>query len=238
MIRETRDWRDEFTKAQLNQLRVALPEGINAAQERASRAQTEYRDPKGHNYIYGVGMARGAQDECQQRLVSLSAYSERPVPRSTRVTMHLGDHLIHVQRVGMKMPNDHLRVRLNYISEARRDQLTTASSDVYAATPHPPLFEIPDEDVFATLEEADGAARSSGLGALFVAYYSSSPFGLGQMFLAPAQLRGNYLEFSDPEPLVYRRTGLTAAAESAPKPATKRFAAGERPRTTTTLRDV
>ncbi|MFF0911514.1 hypothetical protein ACFWZW_12550 [Microbacterium enclense] len=138
----------------------------------------------------------------------------------------------------MKMPNDHRRVRLNYISEARRDQLTTASSDAYTATPHPPLFEMPDEDVFATVEEADDAARSSSLGALFVAYYSSSPFGLGHMFLAPAQLRGNYLEFSDPEPLAYRRTGLTTTAEATTEVASKRFASGERPRTTITLRDV
>lgn len=236
MTGEQKNWRDEFTKTQLSLLRIALPEGVNAAQERSSRAQTEYRDPKGHNYVYGTGMARGAQDECQQRLQTLSAYSERPVPRSTRVTMHVGEHLIHIQRVGKRMPNDHLRVRLNYISEARRDQLTTASSDTYAIAMQTPMFEMPDEDVFATLEEADSVARASGAGVLFVAYYSSTPFGLGQMYLAPAQLHGSYLEFSDPEPLVYRRTGST---EQVAKPAseTKRFASGERPRTTAKLRN-
>lgn len=236
MTGEQKNWRDEFAKAQLTLLRSALPEGINAAQERSSRAQTEYRDPKGHNYIYGTGMARGAQDECQQRLQKLGAYSERPVPRSTRVTMHVGEHLIHIQRVGKRMPNNHLRVRLNYISEARRDQLTTASSDTYAPVLQTPMFEMPDEDVFATLEEADSVARTAQAGALFVAYYSSTPFGLGQMYLAPAQLRGNYLEFSDPEPLVYRRTGSTAQAAK-PAATAKRFASGERPRTTTKLRN-
>lgn len=235
MTGEHRNWRDEFTEGQLSLLRVALPEGINAAQERSSRAQTEYRDPKGHHYIYGTGMARGAQDECQQRLQSLRAYSERPVPRSSRVTMHIGDHLIHIQRVGKRMPNNHLRVRLNYISEARRDQLTAASSETYASAPQTPMFEMPEEDVFATLEEADSVARTAAAGVLFVAYFSSTPFGLGQMYLAPAQLRGNYLEFSDPEPLVYRRTGSTAQL-AAPLETTKRFAVGERPRTTTKLR--
>lgn len=235
MTGDHKNWRDEFTKPQLSLLRVALPDGINAAQERSSRAQTEYRDPKGHNYIYGTGMARGAQDECQQRLQGLNAYSERPVPRSTRVTMHVGEHLIHIQRVGKRMPNNHMRVRLNYISEARRDQLTTASSKMYASALQTPMFEMPQDDVFATLEEADIVARESGGGVLFVAYFSSTPFGLGQMYLAPAQLRGNYLEFSDPEPLVYRRTGSTTEL-AVPAEPPKRFAAGERPRTTTKLR--
>lgn len=235
MTGDHKNWRDEFTKGQLSLLRAALPEGINAAQERSSRAQTEYRDPNGHNYIYGTGMARGAQDECQQRLRSLNTYSERPVPRSTRVTMHVGEHLIHIQRVGKRMPNNHLRVRLNYISEARRDQLTTSSSETYASARQTPMFEMPQDDVFATLDEASSAARAAGSGVLFVAYFSSTPFGLGQMYFAPAQLRGNYLEFSDPEPLVYRRTGSTTQV-GAPADTTKRFAAGERPRTTTKLR--
>ncbi len=134
------------------------------------------------------------------------------------------------------MPNNHLRVRLNYISEARRDQLTDASSDAFASPPPTPLFELPQDDIFATLEEADDIARSSDGGGLFVAYFSSTPFALGQMYLAPAQLHGNYLEFSDPEPLVYRRTGATEKAAK-PAVAAKRFASGERPRTTTTLRN-
>ncbi|MFP3435519.1 hypothetical protein SB781_37800, partial [Paraburkholderia sp. SIMBA_061] len=75
--------------------------------------------------------------------------------------MHVGEHLIHIQRVGKRMPNNHLRVRLNYISEARRDQLTTASSDAYAPVLQTPMFEMPDEDVFAPLEEADSVARSA-----------------------------------------------------------------------------
>ena len=236
MTGELGNWREEFTKEQLTLLRRALPEGINAAQERSSRAQTEYRDPKGHHFIYGTGMARGAQDECQRRLQELSAYSERPVPRSTRVTMHVGGHLIHIQRVGKRMPNDHLRVRLPYLSDGRRDQLNDASNDAYAAAAAPSLFEMPqEEDVFATLEEANEVARATCGGGLFVAYYSSTPFGLGRMFFGPAVLRGNYLEFSDPEPLVYRRTGSTTA--TVPAATVKRFAAGERPRTTTKLRN-
>lgn len=234
---EAKNWRDEFTSEVLSALRLAIPEGLNAAQARSSRAQTEYRDPKGHQYIYGTGMARGAQDECQQRLQALTAYAERPVPRSSRVTMHLGDNLIHIQRVGKKMPNNHLRVRLNYLSEARRDQLTEASSDMYATMPPMPLFQLPEDDAFASLEEADAASRSLKSGSLFVAYFSSTPFALGQMYLAPAQLRGNYLEFADPEPLVFRRTGSTQKKQNDTATTVKRFASGDRPRTTAKLRD-
>ncbi|MES2865366.1 MAG: hypothetical protein V4703_01160, partial [Actinomycetota bacterium] len=74
---------------------------------------------------------------------------------------------------------------------------------------------------------------------MFVAYFSRTPFALGQMYFAPAQLRGNYLEFSDPESVVYRRTGSTAAAATGEAAkAARRFAAGERPRTTTRLRST
>lgn len=231
------DWRSEFTESALSALRIVLPEAINAAQVRSSRAHTEYQDPDDHQYIYGVGMAHGAPKECQARLRLLRGYSDRPVPRSTRVTMHLGNHLIHVQRVGSKMPRNHLRVRLSYLSESRRDSFARASNDKYAQPPAVPLFTLPSDDALATLDEA-AASASTHDGALFVAYYSSTPFALGKMYFAPAQLKGSYLEFTDPEPLIYRRTGVSAPAETTEaRPVARRFASGERPRTSARLRD-
>lgn len=237
---ERRDWRSEFNARQLTVLRTGLPEGINSAQVRSSRAHKGYEDPDGHRHLYGIGMAFAAAKDCRARLRELVGYSERPVPRSSRVTMHLGPHLIHVQRVGAQMPRNHLRVRLNSLSEARRDRFEKASSDTYAQRP-PTLFDLPTEDdqPVATWDDvAEHATEEIRSGSLFVAYFSSTPEALGQMYLAPAQLAGNYLEFADPEPLVFRRTGqTTSTSTTASTKIERKFAAGERPRTTTKLRD-
>lgn len=238
---ERRDWRSEFSKTQLATMRVGLPEGINSAQVRSSRAHKGYEDPDGHRHLYGIGMAFAAAKDCRARLREVTGYSERPVPRSSRVTMHLGPHLIHVQRVGARMPRNNLRVRLKSLSEARRERFEKASSDTYAER-HPTLFDLPrpkEEQAVANWDDVvEHATEDIRSGSLFVAYFSSTPEALGQMYLAPAQLAGNFLEFADPEPLVFRRTGQTtstASNESAKKE--RKFAVGERPRTTTKLRD-
>ncbi|WP_449407157.1 hypothetical protein [Microbacterium maritypicum] len=238
---ERRDWRSEFSTTQLATMRVGLPEGINSAQVRTSRAHKGYEDPDDHQHLYGIGMAYAAAKDCRQRLRELIGYSERPVPRSSRVTMHVGPHLIHVQRVGAQMPRNNLRIRLKSLSEARRERFEKASSDTYAQRPAT-LFDLPrsdDEQPVATWDDvAQHAAEEIRTGSLFVAYFSSTPEALGQMYLAPAQLAGNYLEFADPEPLIFRRTGQTTSSTSTKSTQTARvFAGGERPRTITKFRD-
>lgn len=237
---ERRDWRSEFSNTQLTTMRIALPEGIDSAQVRTSRAHKSYEDPDNHQHLYGIGMAYAAAKDCRARLRELTGYSERPVPRSSRVTMHVGPHLIHVQRVGAQMPKNNLRVRLKSLSEARRERFEKASSDTYSQRPAT-LFDLAFEDeqpVASWDDVAVHAAEEIRTGSLFVAYFSSTPDALGQMYLAPAQLAGNYLEFADPEPLIFRRTGQTTRATSEESSQVQRkFASGTRPRTTTKLRD-
>ncbi|WP_404434197.1 hypothetical protein LG299_06430 [Microbacterium lacus] len=233
------DWRRELTERQLVHLRTFAPLGIHRGQERSARAHTEYRDPDGHQFVYGVGMAHAAQKECQALLREVPGYSEDHVPRSSRMLMRLGHHVIHVQRVGKKMPRNHRRINLRNISDTRRETLTAASNARYADAPPQPLFALDsgDDEQHANLTEALGAAEAKK-GLLLVPYYSSTPFTVGQMYLAPAILSGNYLEFSDPEPLVYRQTGTTAqdAAREEPK-SNRKFASGARPKTSAKLRE-
>lgn len=233
------DWRQELTTNQLGLLRAAAPLGIHRGQERSARAHAEYRDPDGHQFVYGVGMAHAAQKECQALLREAPGYSEERVPRSSRMLVRLGPHVIHVQRVGKKMPRNHRRINLRNISDTRRETLTAASNARYADAPHQPLFALDagDDEKYANLGEALGAAEAEH-GLLLVPYYSSTPFTVGQMYLAPAVLSGNYLEFSDPEPLVYRQTGATAQDAPREEPSIpRRFASGERPKTSAKLRE-
>lgn len=154
--------------------------------------------------------------------------------------MHLGKHLIHVQRVGPRMPQNHLRVRLSYISESRRESFDQASSKKYAPAQEATLFDMADHDEpkVATWDDVEQAAADLRTVSLFVAYFSSTPQAVGSIYLAPAQLSGNYLEFFDPETLHFRRTGDTTSTASRDTSSdARKFAAGKRPRTTAKLRD-
>jgi hypothetical protein len=236
---ERRDWRSEFSQTELAMLRTGVPRGIDSAQTRSARAHVAYEDPE-DLHLYGSAMSRAASKDCREYLQQLDGYSERRVPRSSRVTMHLGKHLIHVQRVGARMPQNHHRVRLNHISEARRDSFNKASSTTYAPVANAVLFELADheESKVATWDDVEEAAADLTAGSLFVAYFSSNPQAVGRIYLAPAQLSGNYLEFFDPETLHFRRTGDTTTSEVKDSSSNlRKFAAGERPRTSTRLRD-
>lgn len=236
---EGRDWRSEFSLIELAILRTGVPRGIDSAQTRSARAHVAYEDPE-DLHLYGSAMSRAASKDCREQLQQLTGYSERRVPRSSRVTMHLGKHLIHVQRVGARMPQNHRRVRLSYISEARRESFDQASGTPYAPAAEPALFEIADheESKVATWDEVEQAATDLRTGSLFVAYFSSIPQAVGRIYLAPAQLSGNYLEFFDPEVLHFRRTGdATSSGKNDSSRNARKFAAGERPRTTTKLRN-
>lgn len=236
---EHNDWRSEFTATELSILRAGVPRGIDSAQMRSARAHVAYEDPD-DLHLYGSGMSRAAAKDCRAQLQQLDGYSERPVPRSSRVTMHLRNHLIHVQRVGLRMPQNHLRVRLSYISESRRESFDKASSTTYAPAQEATLFELADHDErkVATWDDVEQAAANLRTGSLFVAYFSSTPQAVGSIYLAPAQLSGNYLEFFDPETLHFRRTGEKASTASRDTSRdARKFAAGERPRTTAKLRD-
>lgn len=236
---ERKDWRSEFTKTELTILRTGVPRGIDSAQARSARAHVAYEDPD-DLHLYGSGMSRAAAKDCRAQLQQLDGYSERPVPRSSRVTMHLGKHLIHVQRVGSRMPQNNRRVRLSYISEARRESFDRASSTKYALAQEATLFDLVDSDEpkVATWDDVEQAATELRTGSLFVAYFSSTPQAVGSIYLAPAQLSGNYLEFFDPETLHFRRTGdVSSAATRDSSREVRKFASGERPRTTAKLRD-
>lgn len=230
------NWRDEFAPAVLAELRSMLPEAIHAGHERSAESQVAHRDPKGRKRIYGVGVADAVPDECQERLATLAGYKEKNVPHSSRVAMHLGPHLIHIQRVGEQMPGNHKRIRLKYLSESRKDEFDAAGNSRYVIETTVPLFVMPDDERRATLDDALEATREGG--GLMVAYYSSTPFTVGHMYLAPARLEGKYLVFADPEPLVFRRTAQNVApAETQARESGRRFAVGERPRTTAKLRN-
>ncbi|MFJ6678622.1 hypothetical protein ACIQLK_05760 [Microbacterium sp. NPDC091382] len=231
------DWRAEFAPEHLQVIRSLVPMGIHLGQVRSARAHTEYDDPDQHEFVYGVGMAHAAQKECQAQLRGLANYSEEKVPRSPRMLMRVGDHVVHVQRVGKKMPRNHRRLNLRQLSDTRRDTLAEASNPRFAYVPET-LFDLGEAgEGHANIAEAVEASSKSKRGMLLVPYYSSTPAGVGQMFLAPAVLAGNYLEFTDPEPLVYRRTGDAAAPSGQQATPTKRrFAVGERPKSTPKLR--
>ena len=232
---DTPDWRAEFTSEQLDLIRQAAPSGIHNAQTRSARAHTEYQDPDDHLFGYCGRLAHGAPKDCAVRLRYLPGYSEQRVPRSSRKLMRLGDHVIHLHRVGARMPKNHRRLYLTKLSETRRDTLAAASNARYARVEQP-LFELEPEE-HANLGESLAAAARTRRGMLLVPYYSSTPRGVGRMFLGPAVLSGNHLEITDPEPMTYRRTGTTVV-ESKPLRAQeeRRFASGERRPTTPKLR--
>ncbi|WP_438354752.1 hypothetical protein [Microbacterium sp. CJ88] len=231
----TPDWRTEFSSDELDLIRRAAPIGIHAAQTRSARAHTEYQDPDDHLFVYGVGMAHGAPKDFAAQLKSASGYSEESVPRSSRKLIRMGGHVIHLHRVGARMPRNHRRLYLPNLSDTRRDTLAAASNERYSHTPES-LFDLESEE-HANLTEALEASGKTRRSMLLVPYYSSTKFGVGRMFLGPAVLAGKYLEITDPEPMTYRRTGATAPRQqSTDTREARRFASGERRPTTTKLR--
>lgn len=231
-----KDWRDEFTQEELSAIRREVPHAINSSQERSARAHTEYGDPDGEQDVYGAGMSRGVQKELRTLLASFPSYHEVQVPRSRRTLTFLGDALIFPLRVGKHMPRDHCRIRLNYLSETRRELLEQTSNTKYVDAG---LFELDEArgveeparlgDALTALSEGDKRAT------LFVPYYSSSPQGVGTIYFAPARLSGHYLALTDPERLTYQVpvVGKVPPAVLAPVGS---FAEGDRPRTSVKLR--
>lgn len=232
---EQRDWRKEFSDDELAAIRRAIPRAIHVSQERSARAHTEYADPDGDQDVYGVGMSRGAQKELQAALKGLNSYREQRVQGTRRTLTFVGDTLLFLQRVGKKMPRNHRRFRLSYLPEQRREMLEKASNVKYS---EPGMFDLPEEgaEEAANLSDVLDIVGNAGRVTLFVPYYSSTPFGVGSMFWAPARLRGRYLEFTDPERLTYvKEPAAKQEKREAPRPAAG-FAEGERPRTPAKLR--
>ena len=234
---ESRDWRSEFTSANLEAVLAAIPQAIHNVQDRSARAHTEYADPDGDQDVYGIGMARGGPKELQALLSKLSDYREERVQGARRTLTYLEGGLIFLQRVGKKMPRNHRRVRLNYLPDDRRALFRRTSNKKYV---EPGLFDLPEDDTAdeaATLTDVlavVGEARKTPI--LFVPYYSSTPLAVGTMFLAPARLNGHHLEFSDPQRLEYvKAPSEGATTKQAPRKAGG-FAGSERPKTDAKLR--
>lgn len=234
--RERHEWRAEFTREELSAIRREVPDAIQRSHERSARAYMEYDDPDGDQDVYGAGMSRGVQKELRTLLASCSSYREVQVPRSRRTLTLLGDALIFPLRVGKQMPRDNRRIRLNYLSESRRELLEQTSNTKYTAAGLFELDEVPGVEQSARLGDALTILSEGNTPAtLFVPYYSSSPRGVGTIYFAPARLNGRYLEFTDPERLTYQVpvAGMEPAAVLAPVGS---FAEGDRPRTTVKLR--
>lgn len=234
--REPSDWREEFTTEELDTLLHQVPQAIQKSQDRSARAQTGYNDPDGDQYVYGAGMSRGVQKEMRALLSELPSYREMHAPRSLRTLTFIGNALIFPLRVGKQMPRNPRRVRLNYLPETRRELLEKTSNAKYAEAGLFGLDELSVPDQPAQLDDALSFLGESDLQAtLFVPYYSSTPHAVGTMYFAPARLRGNHLEFTDPERLTYqvpvdgeeRRVALSPVGG---------FADGDRPRTPVKLR--
>ena len=233
---ERHDWRGEFTREELSAIRREVPRAIQRSQERSARAHTEYDDPDGDQDVYGAGMSRGVQKELRTLLANFSSYREVQVPRSRRTLTFLGDALIFPHRVGRQMPPNHRRIRLNYLSESRREVLEQTSNTKYVEAGLFELDEAPGVEQPARLSDAltalsEGDTRAT----LFVPYYSSSPQGVGTIYFAPARLNDRYLEFTDPERLTYQ-VPVASEAPAAVLAPVGSFAEGDRPRTTVKLR--
>lgn len=234
--REPSDWREEFTTEELDTLLHQVPVAIQKSQERSARAHAGYNDPDGDQDVYGAGMSRGVQKEVRTLLSGLPSYREVHAPRSRRTLTFIGNSLIFPLRVGKQMPRNPRRVRLNYLSHARRELLGKTSNAKYD---EPGLFgldELPVPEQPAQLDDALSFLGASDMQAtLFVPYYSSTPHGVGTMYFAPARLKGNHLEFTDPERITYQ-----VPVEGKETPASLSvvggFAEGDRPRTAVRLR--
>lgn len=233
-----RAWHEAFTPQDLEALRRGIPAGIQAAQVRTGRADTEYADPDGERDVYGVGMSKAAPKEIRSHLMTLRSYHEVNIPKTSRKLMFVGRGLIFPIRVGVKMRRNTDRLWLRSFSEARQQYF--GENSTHRRSPEQVgLFDVSslqtsDEDVsvgdaLRHIESDDGRTE------LFVAYFSSSPRGVGQVMWAPARLEGRYLNFIQPETLTYRKMALAKPAQSKPE-AAKNFADEPRPRTSVSRR--
>lgn len=233
-----RAWHDAFAPNDLQALRRGIPVGIHAAQVRTGRADTEYADPDGERDVYGVGMSKAAPKEIRSQLMTLSNYHEVTIPKTSRKLMFVGRGLIFPIRVGVKMRRNTDRLWLRSFSEARQQYF--GENSTYRRSPEQVgLFDVSSlqtstEDVsvgdaLRHIETDDGRTE------LFVAYFSSSPRGVGQIMWAPARLDGRYLNFIEPEMLTYQKMASTKPAQSKPQ-AVNHFHDAPRPRTTVNRR--
>lgn len=235
---ETADtWQSEFSEGDLAAVRAAIRESIRVGHERSSRAQTEYADPDNDQDVYGAGMARAVQKEMSARLLNLVSYREESTPRSRRKMIYVGNTLIFPHRVGKGMPRNHLRVRLNYLPDHRRDLLAKTSAVKYLPRG---LFDMPNAptDEPASFAEVMAAVEAAAPQVtLIVPYYSSTATGVGSVYWGPARLNGKYLEFTAPERITLERVPSNAATTAPPiAPAVPGFVSQERKRTPVRLR--
>ena len=229
----TRAWHDDFSDAELEALRTFMPRAIHSAQARSASAYTAYDDLGEGRHVYGAGMLRGVIRDARELLRPLSTYRELPIPHSSRKLMFVGSKMIFPIRVGERMRRNINRLYLNSFSDARRDQLGSASSQ---RDTHTPLFDVlTDEDEIttdATLADVVEQLGSSGNTVeLFVVFFSSDHRGVGQIYWAPARLEGRYLTFLNPEAMSYaKRPAQASTADTALRPVAG-FADVERPKT-------
>ena len=231
-VDQPRSWHSAFSPSELAALQSAIPRGIHSAQVRTGRAHREYADPDDELYVYGTGMSRAVSKDIGAALATEASYREEPVPHSSRKLMFLGSALIFPIRVGDKMRQNKNRLRLASISQTRQDSFTEHGSRRLPPTDLT-LFDDPSEaDATGRVQDAlHRVEGDDGRSELFVAYYSSSPGGVGQILWAPARLEGRYLHFLDPESLTFRKMPEGGgAARTRPQPV-QSFADSPRPRT-------
>ncbi|PZE64208.1 MULTISPECIES: hypothetical protein [unclassified Curtobacterium] len=230
----TRDWHDAFQPGELDALRRMIPAGIHAAQARTGRANTEYADPEGELDVYGVGMSKAAAKEIRALIRTLPSYHELTIPKTSRRLMFVGRALIFPIRVGEKMRRDKSRLWLRSFSESRQKYLGE-NSTTRRAPEHTALFETdatasPITEETGVIDALKHVEDDAGRSELFVAYFSSSPLGVGQIMWAPAHLDGRHLQFLDAETLSFRKTVVGETAAQKPQVASG-FASSARPRT-------
>lgn len=232
-----RRWHSTFSAPELAALQRAIPQGIHDAQARTARANREYADPDDELYVYGIGMSRAVPKDIRAALLGEASYREEPIPRSSRKLMFIGKGLIFPIRVGDKMKRNVNQLRLPSLSVSRGDVF-----DEYGSR----RPELADLELFEDPIGTDSGARvedvvrhmgnSQDRSELFVAFYSSSPLGVGQIMWAPARLEGHYLKFLEPENLTFRKIPKTEAPASSQPRQVEGFADAPRPRTTVTRR--
>lgn len=233
----TRSWHSAFTASELMALQRAIPQGIHDAHARTARAHREYADPDDELYVYGVGMSRAVPKDVKAALMGEASYREEPIPRSSRKLMFMGKGLIFPIRVGDKMKRNVDQLRLPSLSASRGDVF-----DEYGSR----RPELADFELFGDSVDNDSGARvpdvlrhmedNEDRSELFVAYYSSSPLGVGQVMWAPARLEGHYLKFLEPENLTFRKIPSADASAAGRPRLAESFADAPRPRTTVTRR--
>lgn len=232
-----RRWHDEFASEDLDALRGAIPAAIEQGQQRSAAAHAAYGNFNGEQFVYGAGMSRAAYKGLRSRLAPLPSFHTETIAGTRRTLMFVGPHLIFPVRVGKRMPRNVERVRVGYLPERRREILATTSVHKYDP---PSLFtdvEGLEQEDTPTLDEAREQLAVLGKESLIVPYYSSVPDGVGAIYWAPARLGGgNYLDFIEPERLVYARPPAVAATDVVVQARQETFADGTRPPTPAKLR--